>query len=92
MCSVIYSLGMLMFYMLSGGSYINAKSAVGVVKRHVGVVRLAVSSSLLPGISAPTIQALNTMMRQEPAERYQTFEEAEKAIASLLFRLRMHSS
>lgn len=91
-CSVIYSLGMLMFYMLSGGPYINAKSAVGVVKRHVGVVRLAVSSSLLPGISAPTIKVVDTMMRQEPAERYQTFEEAEKAIALLIFRLRKSSS
>lgn len=85
--SVIYSLGMLMFYMLSGGPYINAESVAGVVKRHVGVVRLAVSSSLLPGISAPTIKAVNTMMRQEPAERYQTFEEAEKAIASLRLQL-----
>ncbi|MDO9542182.1 MAG: serine/threonine-protein kinase [Kiritimatiellia bacterium] len=82
-CSVIYSLGMLMFHMLSGGPYINAESAVGVAKRHVGLVRLAVSSALLPGISEPTIKVVNTMMRQEPAERYQTFEEAEKTIALL---------
>jgi len=82
-CSVIYSLGMLMFYMLSGGQYINAESIAGVVKRHVGMARLAVSSALLPGISAPTIESVNTMMRQEPAERYQTFEEAELAIARL---------
>ena len=79
-CSVIYSLGMLMFYMLCGGAYINAKSAAGAAKRHVGLVRMAVNSSLLPGISEPTIQAVNTMMRQEPSERYQTFEEVEKAL------------
>ena len=74
---------MMMFYMLSGGPYINAESIAGVVKRHVGVVRMAVTSSLLPGISAPTIKVVNTMMRQEPAGRYQTFEEVEKAIRQL---------
>jgi len=87
-CSVIYSLGMMMFYMLSGGPYINAESIAGVVKRHVGVVRMAVTSSLLPGIPAPTIKVVNTMMRQEPAERYQTFEEVEKAIRQLRLSLR----
>jgi serine/threonine protein kinase len=82
-CSVVYSLGMMMFYMLSGGPYINAESAVGVVKRHIGAVRLAVSPSLLPDVSVPTIKTVNTMMRQEPSERYQTFEELEKAIGAL---------
>ena len=81
--SVIYSLGMLMFFMLSGGPYINAPSAVGTVKRHVGVARLAVSPALLPGVSAATIEAVNTMMRPNPAERYQTFEETEAALARL---------
>jgi hypothetical protein len=74
---------MMMFYMLSGGPYINAESAVGVVKRHIGAVRLAVSPSLLPDVSVPTIKTVNTMMRQEPSERYQTFEELEKAIGAL---------
>lgn len=81
--SVIYSLGMLMFFMLSGGPYINAESAVGTVKRHVGVARLAVSAVRLPGVSAATIETVGTMMRQKPAERYQTFEETEAALARL---------
>ncbi len=82
-CSEIYSLGMVIYYALSGQTYFDAGEVEALAKRHVSKVRLSVSSKLR-GFPEDLVTVLSKMIRQEPEERYQSFHEVARAIRTLL--------
>ncbi|MBN2450363.1 MAG: serine/threonine protein kinase [Lentisphaeria bacterium] len=73
-CSEIYSIGMVMYYALSGQTYFDAKEVEALAKRHLSRVRLSVAGKLRD-FRPEIVELLSKMIRQEPAERYQTFRE-----------------
>lgn len=81
--SEIYSLGMVMYYALSGQTYFDANEVEALAKRHVSRARIKVSSKLRD-FRPELVEVMTKMIRQEPAERYQTFEEAGVAIKALI--------
>ena len=72
--SEMYSLGMVMYYALTGQTFFDADEVESLAKKHVSKVRLAVGSRL-KGFRPELIDVLTRMLKQEPEERYQTFEE-----------------
>ena len=81
--SVVYSLGLLLYFMLAGEEYVRSGTAAQTALRHIGV-RLAVTPAHLPGCSESTVALVARMIRKDPAERFQTFEELRQAIAPIL--------
>ncbi len=77
--SEIYSLGMVLFYALTGQTYYDASEVEALAKRHVSKVRLSISSKLR-GFRPEMVQLLSSMIKQECNERFQTFSEAMAAI------------
>lgn len=84
--SVIYSLGMLLYYMLTAEPLIKAKSLVGKAKRHVSDLKLALTPDLLPGCSAEMSELIAVMIETEPDDRFQTLEELEEAVNEIRAR------
>jgi serine/threonine-protein kinase len=81
-CSEIYSLGMVIYYALSGQTYFDASEVEALAKRHVSKVRLSVSSKLR-GFPEDLVAVLTKMIRQEPEERFQSFHEVARAIRAI---------
>ncbi len=84
--SVVYSLGMLLYFMLTAEPLIKAKSQVGKAKRHVSDLKLALTPDMLPGCSAVMSELIAVMIETEPTDRYQTFEELEEAVNEIRAR------
>ncbi len=80
--SEIYSLGMVIYYALSGQTYFDADEVEALAKRHVSKVRLSVSSKLR-GFPEDLVELLTKMIRQEPEERFQSFHEVARAIRAI---------
>lgn len=80
--SEIYSIGMVMYYALSGQTYFDAKEVESLAKRHLSKVRLSVSSKLR-GFRPELVEVLSKMIKQDPGERYQTFREVAEAIKAI---------
>ncbi|MBI3986555.1 MAG: serine/threonine protein kinase, partial [Lentisphaerae bacterium] len=82
--SAIYSLGLLMYFLLSGENFMKSDSARGLAKRHVSAVRMTLNPSLLQGCSENTLNVINMMIEPNPEDRFQTFEELESTVKELL--------
>jgi serine/threonine protein kinase len=80
--SEIYSLGMVMYYALSGQTYFDANEVEALAKRHVSKVRLSVSSKLR-GFREELVAVLSKMIKQEPEDRYGNFREVAEAIQAI---------
>ena len=80
--SEIYSIGMVMYYALSGQTFFDAKEVEALAKRHLSKVRLSVSGKLRD-FRPELVEVLSRMIRPDPAERYQTFHEAARAIEAV---------
>jgi serine/threonine-protein kinase len=80
--SEIYSIGMVMYYALSGQTFFDAKEVEALAKRHLSKMRLSVSGKLRD-FRPELVEVLGRMIRQEPGERYQTFHEAARAIEAV---------
>lgn len=81
--SEIYSLGMVMYYALSGQTYFDANEVEALAKRHVSKVRLSVSSKLRD-FRPEIVDLLSRMIKQEKEERFQTFPEVAEQIKTIL--------
>jgi len=81
--SEIYSLGMVMYYALSGKAYYNADEVEALAKRHVSKVRLSMTSKLR-GFRPELQEVMSKMIQQEHGARFQTFVEAATAIKEIL--------
>ena len=72
--SEIYSLGMVLYYALTGRTFFDADEVEALARKHVSQMRLSVESRMKD--TRPELaQILARMIRQEPGERYQTFAE-----------------
>jgi serine/threonine-protein kinase len=80
--SEIYSIGMVMYYALSGQTFFDAKEVAALAKRHLSKLRLSVSGKLRD-FRPELVEVLGHMIKQEPGERYQTFHEAARAIEAV---------
>ncbi len=85
--SLIYSLGMLAFYMLRGEPLIKASSLVGAAKKHVAKLRVSFTSAMLPECSREVVDIVGRMIRTRHEDRYQTFTEAFDVLSALLEKL-----
>lgn len=81
--SEIYSLGMVMYFGLTGRNYYNADEIDALARRHISGIRLA-SSGKMQGIEPRIASLLNDMIRQDNHERPQTFTEVDIRICDLL--------
>lgn len=84
--SIVYSLGMLLYLLLTGEDCVKASTVVDAAMRHVRT-RLAVNASQMPGCSESVAALIARMTRQNPAERFQTFAEARQAMADVVVSL-----
>ena len=75
MYSEIYSLGMVMFYCLSGKPYYSSKSIEDIIKMHTRKMRVKTATSKLENINPDITGILEKMIRREPTERYQTYTD-----------------
>lgn len=74
--SEIYSLGMLIFYMLSGRNYYNvAKTTVELVGKHVTATRIASVATRFSHCQSETVRMIDKMITRYPQDRYCTFYE-----------------
>lgn len=80
--SEIYSIGMVTYYALSGQTFFDAKEVEALAKRHLSKVRLSVSGKLRD-FRPELVEVLSRMVKQDAAERYQTFHEAARAIEAV---------
>ncbi len=84
--SEIYSLGMVMYYGLTGNNYFNASEIDALAKRHVSDLRIS-NTGKLNGISPKLAQIIDLMIRQNNAERPQDFLEVANVLKNLLKEL-----
>ena len=80
--SEIYSIGMVMYYAISGQTFFDAEEVEALAKRHLSKVRLSVSGKL-KNMRPELVEVLSRMIKQEPNERYQSFREVSDAIRKL---------
>ncbi|MCK5803365.1 MAG: hypothetical protein KAI66_11055, partial [Lentisphaeria bacterium] len=81
--SEIYSLGMVLYYAITGQTYFDATEGESLAKRHVSKVRLSVSSKLRD-VRKEMADLLSKMIRPEPAERFQSFHEVADVVREIL--------
>ncbi len=81
--SEIYSLGMVMYYALTGQTFFDADEVEALAKRHVSKARIKVSSKMR-NFRPELVNVMTKMIHKDPAQRYQTFKEAALAIKELL--------
>jgi serine/threonine-protein kinase len=82
--STVYSLGMLLFYLLKGEPLIKGHSNARAALQHVSAVRVAFNERMLPPDSSPgLVKLIGTMIKVDPADRLPSLEAVEKALAAL---------
>ncbi len=84
--SEIYSLGMVLYYALTGQTFFDADEVEALAKKHVSRVRLSVTSRL-KGFPPGLVEVLTRMIRQTPEERSQSFAEAAGALYNVYQQL-----
>ncbi len=80
--SEIYSLGLIMYFAVAGRNFIHSRDLPHAAQRHVSYLRIPVKSKLR-GFPNDVVEVLTNMIEQDTSKRYQTFEEAAKAIKEL---------
>lgn len=81
--SEIYSLGMVMYYALTGHTFFDSDEVESLAKRHVSKVRLTTASKMR-GFRPELVGVLSKMIKQDYRERYRTYEEFEQVLQLLL--------
>lgn len=77
-CSEIYSLGMVLYFAISGSNYFTAKEIDAIARQHVRNARLSTMEHKLKDISPDIATIIDRMIRRPMDERYQTFAEVER--------------
>jgi len=81
--SEIYSLGMVLFHMLHGSTYLNDTEIHKLIEKHADEVDFKSVEERLKDCHHETIDMIDKMIKKNPAERYQTFQELKKAITPI---------
>jgi serine/threonine-protein kinase len=82
--SVVYSVGMLLFFLLSGRTFFEEEELVEQARRHLSPIRLAVTGDILPGRSPQGAELVGQTIRARPEDRIQTLAELEERVLALL--------
>ncbi|HMO04440.1 MAG TPA: serine/threonine-protein kinase [Kiritimatiellia bacterium] len=83
--STVYSLGMLLIYMLKGEPLVKGGTHERAALQHVSAIRVAFTDRQLPpDISEKTVALCAWMIKYDPVDRPQTLEAVDKALAALL--------
>ncbi len=83
--SLIYSLGMLLIYMINGEPLIKGHTHKKAALQHVSSVRVAFSENMLPpDISTGTTEILRAMIKYDPIDRPESLDVTEKLLTALL--------
>jgi serine/threonine protein kinase len=86
--SEIYSLGMVMFTALTSGTFFKFTGNVqDLAMKHIQSARMTVNQGMMPQSSPATVEMIGQMIRKDPEERYQKFEEVELAAMQCLRQL-----
>ncbi|MBT3380995.1 MAG: serine/threonine protein kinase [Lentisphaerae bacterium] len=80
--SEIYSLGMVMYYALTGRTYFDSDEVESLARRHISRIRLTAASKMRE-FRPELVDVLSKMIKQDYRERYQTFEEVRVALRVL---------
>ena len=78
-CSEIYSLGMVMYYAITGETFFNASEAEKLAKRHVSNLQLPLATKM-KGLDPNLIKILSAMVNQDPKKRFQGFAQVANQI------------
>lgn len=73
--SEIYSLGMLLFHMLNGNTYFNETEINKLIEKHAEEVNYESVRPRLNNCHQKTIEMIDKMIKKNPADRYQNFQE-----------------
>ena len=73
--SEVYSLGMLLFYMISGSTYFTKSDVKHIISKHVRSVRIATVSNRLKQCTPEFCAILDKMIKRNPNERFHNLTE-----------------
>ena len=78
--SEVYTLGLLLFYIMTGKTYYTHDELLELVKKHVTALRVSSTRFRLKHCGDETIALLDKMIQREPEKRYQTMRELHQDI------------
>jgi len=81
--SEVYSLGMLLFHMLTGTTYFSQADIKDLVTKHVRSLRVASVNNRLKHCSDQVIDIIDKMIKRDPNQRYHTLSEVLELIDDL---------
>lgn len=87
--SEIYSLGMVLYHMLSGTTYYSNSEIGQLMVKHLTFPRFTSVGTRLKGCSPETVAILDKMLARFPAQRYFDFHSLKTAMTPLLSKLRL---
>jgi serine/threonine-protein kinase len=82
-CSEVYSLGMVLYYALTGNTFFDAEEIEALAQRHLSRIRVS-PASRLKGFNEALVEVISRMIRAEPEERYQDFAVLARELHGLL--------
>jgi len=82
-CSEIYSLGMVLYYALTGETFYNASEAERLAKRHVSNLQLPISAKM-KNVDPKIAKVLAGMINQNPKKRFQSFSQVAELLNVIL--------
>ena len=80
--SEIYSIGMVMYYAITGQNYFNADEIGALAKRHVSGLRLS-NAGKMDGFTPSLAELMDLMIRQDKRERPQDFLSVAKRLVEI---------
>ena len=84
--SDLYSLGMVLYYLLNGDTYFSPTDINKIVQRQIGGLRVSVSGKCKYG-SEHTANLIDGLIRLNPNERYSSYAEVRSIVISILNEL-----
>lgn len=81
--SEVYSLGMLLFYMVSGSTYFTKSDVKHIISKHVRSVRIATVSNRLKQCTPEFCAILDKMIKRNPNERFHNLTELKNILKEI---------
>jgi len=81
--SEVYSLGMLLFFMISGSTYFSKSDIKHIISKHVRSVRIATVSNRLKQCTPDFCGVLDKMIRRNPNERFHNLTELKNILKEI---------
>ena len=78
--SEVYSLGMLLFFMVAGTTYFSKSDVQQIIGKHIRAVRIATVANRLKQCSPEFCQLVDKMIKRNPNERFRNLTDLKEAI------------